>query len=227
MKTLILLHGAIGASDQLQRFTAVFENQYERVLLFDFPGHGGKAFPEKEFGIPLFAASLIDFMNAEHVQQADVFGYSMGGYVALYAAAKHEGRIGKIMTLGTKFAWDPATAEKEVKMLNPEKIQEKVPAFAEALKKRHCPEDWRIVLDKTADMMRQLGQAPALNETLLRAIQSKVLIAVGDRDTMVSIEESLSVFRNINDAHFAVLPGWVHPIEKADAKKLGELFSGF
>lgn len=227
MKTLILLHGAIGASDQLQRFTAVFENQYDRVLLFDFPGHGGKAFPEKEFGIPLFAASLIDFMNAEHVQQADVFGYSMGGYVALYAAAKHEGRIGKIMTLGTKFAWDPATAEKEVKMLNPEKIQEKVPAFAEALKKRHYPEDWRIVLDKTADMMLQLGQAPALNETLLRAIQSKVLIAVGDRDTMVSIEESLSVFRNITDAHFAVLPGWVHPVEKADAKKLVELFSGF
>ena len=47
------------------------------------------------------------------ITRADIFGYSMGGYVALHAARRHPERIGSIMTLGTKFAWDTPTAEKE------------------------------------------------------------------------------------------------------------------
>ena len=54
----------------------------------------------------------------------------MGGYVALQLANKHPKYVQKIITLGTKFAWDKETAAKEVKMLNPEKIEEKIPAFA-------------------------------------------------------------------------------------------------
>jgi pimeloyl-ACP methyl ester carboxylesterase len=51
----------------------------------------------------------------------------MGGYVALKTAVLHPGRIEAIVTLGTKFHWDPENASNEVRMLNPEKIEEKVP----------------------------------------------------------------------------------------------------
>lgn len=215
MNSLFLLHGAIGASDQLKPLQLHFPGSQ----LFDFPGHGGTSFPET-FSIPVFAAAVLRRMDEQQIAKADFFGYSMGGYVALYLARHSPDRVGKIVTLATKFAWDEATAQKEVKMLDPQKIAEKVPKFAAALEKRHAPNDWRVVLQHTAAMMLSLGKEPALKEEDFRQIQHPVLITVGDRDTMVSLEETIAVYRALPNAQFAVLPGTPHPIEQVSPEKI-------
>ena len=76
-------------------------------------------------------------MNENYIQTIDIFGYSMGGYVALWLARFYPDRVGKIFTLGTKLKWNDEEAEKEIKMLNPEKVELKVPAFAQQLAERH------------------------------------------------------------------------------------------
>ena len=43
----------------------------------------------------------------------------MGGYVALHLALHHPERVQRIVTLGTKFRWDPVTAEREAARLDP------------------------------------------------------------------------------------------------------------
>ena len=78
----------------------------------------------------------------------------MGGYVALSAAIKAPRRFSKIITLGTKFSWSPAEAKKEIQLLNPEIIQEKVPAFANRLSHIHGKEHWQNLMLKTAQMMK-------------------------------------------------------------------------
>lgn len=52
--------------------------------------------------------------------------------------------------LGTKYNWNEATAAREVKLLNPAVIQEKVPAYAAILKERHGSENWQEVLHATS-----------------------------------------------------------------------------
>ena len=66
--------------------------------------------------------------------------------------------INSIVTFGTKFNWSKEAAAKEVKMLNPEVIEEKVPKFAQMLKDTHAPNDWKTLLHKTAAMMKGLGR---------------------------------------------------------------------
>ncbi|TND08148.1 MAG: alpha/beta hydrolase [Bacteroidetes bacterium] len=226
MKNLLLLHGAIGASDQLlplkEKLAAGFENH-----LFDFPGHGGKALPGEGFSIDHFAKSVLQWMDEQQFPSIDIFGYSMGGYVGLYLARHYPERVNRVFTLATKFAWDEATAAKEVKMLDPEKIAEKVPKFAQALEKRHAPQDWKLVLRETAAMMQQLGKSPALTDDDFRAIEKPVSIGIGDRDTMVSLEETIHVYRQLPGAELRVFARTPHPVEQVNVDQLADAIGDF
>lgn len=217
---LLLLHGAIGASSQLKPLADELQKSGFDPELLDFAGHGGRGMPDADFSIPLFAEEVINWMDNERIGSIDIFGYSMGGYVALYMARYYPDRVGRIQTLATKFAWDAETAAKEVKMLNPEKIAEKIPKFAAALAERHAPQDWKEVLKRTADMMLAMGAQPPLSEEDFNAIPHIVQLCVGGNDSMVSLEETIHVCRQLKDAGFTVLPETPHPIEQMNTELL-------
>src|SRR3982751_5901517 len=101
--TLLLLHGAIGSSAQLIPLAKKLKSNFE-VKLFDFAGHGGRELPQS-FSIELFTNDLLKWMEENSPDKIDVFGYSMGGYVALYIARYHPEKINRIFTLATKFDW--------------------------------------------------------------------------------------------------------------------------
>lgn len=212
MKHIILLHGALGAADQLQPLALLLESKGYTVHCPNFSGHGGIPFAAR-FGIEEFAAELLQYILEQNIQAPDVFAYSMGAYVALYLALKKPGMLGKIITLATKLDWNQDTAAREAGMLIPEKIQSKVPQFAAALKTRHG-DQWIELLARTRDMMMQLGDAPLLDASGLSQIQTKVLMGVGDADIMVSIGETIAAQRVIPGAALYVLPQTTHPIEK-------------
>lgn len=144
----------------------------------------------------------------------------MGGYVALYLALHHPERVQCVFTLATKFAWSPEAAAHETRMLQPEKVQEKVPAFAATLAQRHQPNDWQKVMRRTADMMLQLGENPLLTPDTLSRIAIPARVAVGDRDAMVSLQETAWAYEHLPQASLLVLPDTPHPLEKVDLKRL-------
>lgn len=222
---IILLHGAIGAEDQLQPLKALLEENYE-VYSMNFSGHGTAAF-KNSFGIPQFADELKEFIEANKLQGANVFGYSMGGYVALYLALQHKELLGNIITLGTKFDWNKESAEKESKMLDPEAILQKVPKFAEALQLRHGEENWKVLLQKTALMMQDLAKTNLLSADNLKNIGNKVLIGLADKDTMVTYKETREVYESITGAAMFMLPQSKHPIEQLNVRLLATIIDNF
>ncbi len=190
------------------------------IHTINFTGHGGKPMPADGFNIEYFSGDALQYLNSNKIEKANVFGYSMGGYVALHLARYNPERIAAIFTLDTKFTWTPEIAAQEVKMLNPSKIEEKIPAFAKALERRHSPCDWKKVLTKTAEMMARMGQAPPLSDQDFLKIHHRVLITMGTEDKMVSAEESQKTASFIKNGQFKVLPGLPHPIEQADPEIL-------
>jgi len=219
MKKLLLLHGAIGAASQFDNLKEELKNEFE-IYTMNFSGHGGEKIPEGKFSIELFAGDVIKFLEKNNFQGIDVYGYSMGGYVALHIASKDKNILGRIFTTATKFDWNEDTSVKESKMLNPAKIEEKIPAFAKALEKRHAPEDWNTVLHKTAEMMIDLGKKPLLTDEVLEKIENDVLVSVGDIDTMVTLEETANAAGKLENGRLYIFSETEHPIEKIDTKKL-------
>ncbi len=224
-KPLIILHGALGAKSQFEKLAEKLNPRFD-VHLLNFEGHGGKE-SLREFGIDNFSQNLIDFLKEKNLKNVSVFGYSMGGYVAINASLNYPGFIGKIITLGTKFEWTPESAQIEVKNLDPEKIKEKVPNFAESLRKRHAPGNWEDVLKKTEQLMLKLGDGDALTFNHFEMVDIPIKIMVGDMDKMVSVEESEQVAKWIPGAEFEILSNVKHPIEHCDLNILEEKISRF
>ncbi len=101
---LLLLHGALGSKKQFSNLKPLLEEKFELFQL-DFDGHGdGK--DTKHFSIELFTENLRAFLFENELKAINIFGYSMGGYVALNLAIKHPELVNKIVTLGTKFDWN-------------------------------------------------------------------------------------------------------------------------
>lgn len=210
---ILIFHGALGAASQFTRIAEFLDSLGEISKVIEFEGHGHQPL-NHEFSMSAFADQVKDQVNACE-EKPLVFGYSMGGYAALLASLSGASMAG-LITLGTKMLWTPEIAQKERRMLNPEKLMEKVPAFAKELEMRHQSLPWTNLLERTADMMTTLGDHPPLKDENLQRIQIPVLYALGDRDEMVSAEEAIHAYRQTPGAAFSILPGTRHPIEKLD-----------
>ncbi len=225
MQHLLLLHGAIGSASQFHHLEKALAPYYN-VHLFDFPGHGGKE-ATAPFSISFFAAAVMEFLDTHELDHVSLFGYSMGGYVGLYLAKHHPQRIDHVITLATKFEWDEDIAARETRMLQPEVIEQKLPAFAATLAQRHTPGDWKQVLNDTAVMLGEMGKDNPLKAADYATIDTPALVMVGDSDKMVSLAETLATYKQLPAGHLAVLPSTPHPIEQVDTDMLVMLIRRF
>ena len=59
------------------------------------------------------------------------------------------------------------------------------------------------------------------------AVPTKVLLLLGDRDKMVTLDETVAVFKQLPVAQLGVLPATYHPIETVDIQQLAYLTKKF
>jgi len=217
MKTAtILLHGALGSAAQFNALQALFP-QEDPIFTFNFPGHGLTA-PDAPFSMKLFSEAVLRFMDEKEIPTANIFGYSMGGYVALYMAAEYPDRIEQVVTLGTKLDWTPEVAAGMNRMFDPEKIEAKVPQFAQALSAQHA--DWKALCRYTAAFLSDLGNGLGIQDASYAKIQCPVTIGWGSEDNVVSAAESQRVATLIPNAKFIELFGVKHQLELVDVENM-------
>lgn len=217
--TLLCLHGALGSAAQLRSGLSPLAEK-ANLLFFDFPGHGERS--AELLNIDACVAATRDYMLKNQLAGTAIFGYSMGGYVALMLAKQHPELVGQIITLGTKLNWNPHDAATETQKLNPEIILEKVPKYAATLQQLHG-ENWKTVLAGTTELMLDLGNNPRLTDTIYQTIQHPVLLCLADGDTMVTREETIHAAWLLPNGEFAEIPNSGHAIEKVDVGELGKL----
>lgn len=224
MRNLILLHGALGHSDIFNPYIEKL-SPYFVVHTPVFSGHGNTELPEEGISIEKYTQELAAYCQDHHLADVAIFGHSMGGYIALCYAMKSPENVNSVITLGTKFDWTEDQALKESKMLNPDVIIEKVPQYAQLLESQHGSK-WKQLLPAIADLMVDLGKNPPLKNELT-TINIPVQIMVGDKDNMVTLEESAHVYRSLPNAKMAVLPDTKHPMDKVRPYLLFDLIKDF
>ncbi|MBK1897848.1 alpha/beta fold hydrolase [Chryseobacterium paridis] len=212
MKNLLLLHGALGHSDLFKPYKQVLSKHFN-IHTPLFSGHGNTEISEKGISIEKYTQELTEYCQQEKLEDVYIFGHSMGGYVGLCYALQQPGNVNSVLTLGTKFDWTEEQAIKESKMLDPEVILAKIPKYAEQLETQHGTQ-WKKLLPAVANMMISLGKNSPLNQITLANLTIPVQIMVGDKDNMVTIEESMQTHRDIPNARLAVLPDTKHPMDR-------------
>jgi pimeloyl-ACP methyl ester carboxylesterase len=225
MQEILFLHGALGSKEQFENLDSVLRDKF-KVHTLNFSGHGRRPSHHHAFTIQNFAHEVLDWLNENYINSIDIFGYSLGGYVALWLGRFYPDRVGKIFTLGTKLIWNTEEAEKEIKMLNPEITVEKVPAFAQALTERHGEHEWKSLMSKTSLLMKDLAHTHLSEQDFIR-IPHKVLLGLGENDNVVTRQETEYAQRLLKNAELKIYPNTGHPIEQVPVSLLATEIAGY
>ena len=219
---LLLLHGALGSARQLKPLQ-------ERMggIAIDLTGHGGREIPKGGLTFDHFIADIDRSYAEQNWTSAHLFGYSMGGYAALLYAAKHPERVESVVTVGTKLLWTEEGLQKELRKLDPDMMEAKVPAFANALAKVHGADRWRDVVHAIAKSMSELAAAPLLTPEVCSRIECSVLLCVGDNDTTAMPHDTRIFCSGLKRANVEVLHNTRHPFDEVDMNALEKVLEAF
>jgi pimeloyl-ACP methyl ester carboxylesterase len=76
----------------------------------DLPGYGRSAKPaDASYSISMEEAAVVGFMQAVHLQRADVGGWSMGGWISLKLALDHPELVDRLIVYDSAGTYFPAT----------------------------------------------------------------------------------------------------------------------
>lgn len=211
---LVVLHGALGSTgletDRLVRF---WERRF-RVLAVDLRGHGASS---PLASPPTWAECVDDVARVTAALAVDrfrLFGFSMGGGVALAAASYLGERVERLAVHGVNVRW---TAEEVEAMVGPMRdVAASFPFWATRLQETHG-ERWPALAEQVVAFTARL---PAEYMTLasLNAITASTLVSHGDADRFFALDHPLALRREIPDARLWVIPGLDHPIQGVDAE---------
>jgi len=187
---LIVLHGAYM---NIPAMGAIIPRLAEThtVYALEFQGHGRTTDIDRPITYPGLADDVAAFMDAVGLEQADVFGYSMGAAAGLQLLIRHPQRVSRLAAASVSYdadGWQPAfTAfipQMTVEMLVG------MPFAADYRTLAPNPDGFPALVAK----LIALEKEPMAWEDDVRAITTPVLIITGDAD-VVTLEHSVAMFR--------------------------------
>lgn len=202
-KPLVLLHGAFGRATVYPQLA-----KNRRVIAVELQGHGHTADIDRPLTFEHLADDVAALLRHLKIDRADVFGYSLGGTVALALAIRHPDRVGRVAISGSHFgpieqAYEPASFE-QFKSIPADFAP---PMLKDAYDKvAPDPAQWSAVVAK----IKKLGlEFKGFAKDDLKPIKAPVLITQGDRDG-TRPEHAVELFRLLPNARLAIFPGGDH-----------------
>lgn len=215
---VLLLHGGLFNIDL--QFGEVLPGlaRTRQVIAVDFQGHGRTGDIDRPLTSAGLASDVVGLLQHLGVPRVDVFGFSVGGGVALYLAVKHPALVRRLVVSSASFHPDgdrPENAE-AVGTMTVDMIAG-TPMEQDYLAKSPNP-------DKLQDLLDKLGTfdqgSTGWSDDEIAGIEAPTLITVGDCD-MVTLDHAVRFLRlrggdvngdfaGVPSSQLAVFPGTTH-----------------
>jgi pimeloyl-ACP methyl ester carboxylesterase len=215
---LVLLHGALSTTSVDFGASLPLLARSRQVIAVEQQAHGHTADIDRPLSIRQMAADSAALLRHLGIEQADLFGYSMGSGIALQLAVDHPELVRKLAVASFAHRLDglhPGLVE-GLEQVTPE-VLEGSPFQQAYAREAPRPEDWPRMVAKVTALNRQLPEWPA---EAIRSIAAPMLIIIGDSD-IIRPEHAVEVFRLVGGgvvgdlaglprSWLAVLPGTTH-----------------
>lgn len=217
-RPIVLLHGAYMTMEGMMREYANELSKTRMVILTEFQAHGRTAdVSNRDLTYEGLADDVASLLNYLKVDSADVFGYSMGGGVALQMAIRHPKMVKKIVCLSASYsdegmqpAFKPLVPTMTVDLFNGTSFRKEYDSLAPD--KKNFPGLFR--------KLKKLDMTDFNWESDYKKIKSPVLLIAGDVD-MVTIDHVAGMLKKldgnkpadlgqISKVHLAVMPNTSH-----------------
>ncbi len=201
---LVLIHGAFSAIGT--SFGALLPGlaRSRQVIGFELQAHGRTADIDRPLSLEQMADDTAAALQHLGIEQADLFGYSMGAAVALHVVLRHPQVVRKLVFMSATFNLSgvhPGLMEGLAEM-KPEMMFGS-PWHDEYMRIAPDPDHFATFFAKKTEMDRNTQDVPA--ETIA-AIKAPTLIVIGDSD-LVRPEHAVEMFRLLGGGVFGDLAG--------------------
>jgi pimeloyl-ACP methyl ester carboxylesterase len=210
---LVLLHAA--TSSALEDWAAQRPSlrQHFRLYLPDARGHARTRWDATDgWTYATLVEDLAAFADALELERFHVAGLSMGAATALGFAIAHPGRLRSAILVSAAVEREPRSSVAR-RLLDPDKAERDDPAWVATLVRRHEPTQgpgaWKRLLGAIRDEIVALEPFPPER---LRMARVPILLAYGDRDPWVPLEQAVWMRRQLPDARLLVVPGTGHVV---------------
>lgn len=216
---LLLLHGAIGQASELNQLKDHLAESFDCHAL-SFTGHGVAEEESQAFDMGVLVQDLKQYLTV-HGFDHYIFGYSLGGFVALKYCTEHEDQLPLgVITYATKFDWTDVIRSKFISKLNPTDVQSKGGPFYDQLLSRYGGK-WQYLLRQTAQLIDNMPKHK-IEAIDLEDMTIPIRIGVGENDKLVSITETKHMTQFLTPESFYVCAESGHELEKTNLENLSQ-----
>jgi pimeloyl-ACP methyl ester carboxylesterase len=220
---LVLVPG-LGAGNWLWQGLLPRLARHCELIMPELRGSGRSDKPDARYSVEKFSSDILAVLDALGIQQCDLVGASLGGYVAQCFAACWPARVRKLVLVATSLGGSAQTGpagDVLARLIRPhgrnrrERLEDAYAlGFSDAFRRTH-----RDVLDRITDWRlahpqpefayyRQLLAGNAWEgELLAPRIPAPALVCAGQDDPVVPLHDARALAAALRDATLVVVPG--------------------
>jgi len=214
---LVVLHGAYMTIETMGEIVPSLA-ETRQVIAAELQGHGHTADIDRPLSYEHMADDVYALLAEVGIDKADVFGFSLGGGVALQLAIRHPEVVRKLVVASVSYTSDGLYPEVRdtIETITPELFAGS-PIEEAYLRSAPNPDDFPTLVAR----LKQLDMEPfAWSPEDIQGISAPTLIIIGDSDG-TRLEHAVEMFRLLGGGVFgdilglpksqlAVLPGTAH-----------------
>src|SRR5215208_1814483 len=214
---LVLLHGAYMTIETMGEIVPSLAES-RQVIAVELQGHGRTADVDRPLSYEQMADDTAALLRHLGDEQADIFGFSTGGGVALQVAIRHPEVVRKLVVASASYTSDGMQSEllEMTPSITPETFAGS-PIEEAYLRTAPNPDDFPNLVTK----LKRLDMEPfAWPPEDIRGIEAPTLLIIGDSDA-IRLEHAIDMFRllgggvmgdlaGLPKSQLAVLPGTAH-----------------
>ncbi len=216
-KPLLLIHGLGARAEDWAPEMPAYEKSGFRVYAIDLLGCGRTDHPDIAYTMQQQADLVDGFLKSVHIQQADVVGWSMGGWVALLFAMDHPASVRRLVAMdsaGLRFSmnftpqvFEPRTLP-ELRRLEALLMTSPpwLPAFFNRALLRRMKKNFPVIHRTVQSMFT----GKDLLDARLGSIQAPTLIVWGAQDRLIPPEVALRMHSAIPQSVLELYSGCGH-----------------
>ena len=200
---LVLLHGGLMTIELNFGIALPALAERHRVIAVELQGHGRTADVARPPTLADFAADVVALLDQLGIDQADVFGFSVGGLTGYELVISHPDRVRRAVLASADHRNDRPGEADPARLPTPDDFQAMRDAYLATAPE---PDAFDTVAERTSGLVQSFT---GWTDDQVRGVHLPVLILVGDTD-FISVENAAEAVRLLPQGQLAVLPGTTH-----------------
>jgi pimeloyl-ACP methyl ester carboxylesterase len=223
-RPLVTIHPAWGLANVFPQLS-----RNRQLIAVELQGHGRTADIERPLTYEQEADDVAALVKHLQIEQADFFGESIGGIVAVMMAVRHPELVRRVVTYESALmkVGDVTALKASADVVSSRTPDDYSVQFQRESYQRVAPDPtgWPTLFDKVS---RKTIEWQGFSRDELKSITAPVLIATGDHPNLGDLlEHMLEVFQLIPNAQLAVIPDAGHFVLNDDPEKLLPIVATF